>query len=473
MIPILLGRALQFVLMFVSVKWMTTLLSPEEVGRFTLINTTTAFFALFLINPIGMFFNRKLHAWFERGVARHYFHYYLGYMVLVALFSAGCVWVAGVLGIGQADFVPVAVLVACVMLFGTLHQTLVPTLNMLGQIRGFLALTVLTLFIGLLFSGGLAQLFYPSAVMWLAGSIAAQTLFALLAYRILFPEGDTGETKPKLDAAHVRTLWRFGWPVAVAVGFNWVHMQGYRFYLANNHGLSEFGMFAAGYGVAAAVLAAFELVLTTRFQPFFYQRINAAEPEARHRAWGAYAKIMLPASFLGVTGVVATADELAVLFLGPAFHGVGDYVQLGALAEWMRIVVGVFVLHAHAEMKTHTLIVPNLIGAVMACGLTVWAVPWGGLGMAPIAVAIGAGACAVCLMLQSPGLWSEVIPLRRHLGCALCVSLCLLAVFRLCAGEVFNPWRLYGVLGSAGVLWSSVAFGLWWFNQKDERRRRA
>ena len=89
MLITLVGRLVQFALMFASVKIMTHLLTPVEMGKVALITTTTSLFALFLVNPIGMFINRRLHAWVNAHRFRSYFHVYVGYLAAVSLFAAG------------------------------------------------------------------------------------------------------------------------------------------------------------------------------------------------------------------------------------------------------------------------------------------------------------------------------------------------------------------------------------------------
>jgi hypothetical protein len=92
MILTLVGRLTQFVIMFASVKIMTTLLPPIEMGKASLLVTGIAFFAMFLVNPLGMFINRRLHAWVEMGVFRHYFHVYCSYLLVVAIIAACLAW---------------------------------------------------------------------------------------------------------------------------------------------------------------------------------------------------------------------------------------------------------------------------------------------------------------------------------------------------------------------------------------------
>ncbi len=54
------------------------------MGKVSLITTTTALFALFFVNPVGMFINRRMHAWIAAKSFRSYFHLYVGYLTGVS-----------------------------------------------------------------------------------------------------------------------------------------------------------------------------------------------------------------------------------------------------------------------------------------------------------------------------------------------------------------------------------------------------
>ncbi|GAA5163862.1 hypothetical protein [Viridibacterium curvum] len=391
MLLIVVGRLLQFLIMFVSVKLMTTLLPPQQAGVAALVTTTTSFFALFLVNPVGMFINRRLHAWVEAGVMRRRFHLYCLYLAGVALCSGLFVW--GMAEVGWFDTGlggwTMALLVSTSLLFNTINQTLIPSLNMIGRVRGFMALTLLTLFGGLLASWSLGHFSgLHSALSWLAGAIMAQAVFGLVAYRIFFKRPESAvPDMPR--AVQLSSLFDFCWPVALAVAFNWVHMQGYRFLLAEEGGLAELGLFAAGYGIAAAVLAAVEMILGTRLQPLFYRRANSADVAERGQAWAAYARALVPAATLAAAAVMAAAPDLTPVMLGPEYVGASRYVALGACAEWARMMIGIFSLNSHLHMNTRRLILPNLGGAVVSTLLIVCLLPAQGLMVAPLAVMAG------------------------------------------------------------------------------------
>ena len=78
----------------------------------------------------------------------------------------------------------------------------------------------------------------------------------------------------KPTSEHFWLLFHFAWPVAISVGFNWLQTQGYRFLMADTLGLVDLGLFVVGYGISAGLIAAFESVLTTYFQPKFYKNVS-------------------------------------------------------------------------------------------------------------------------------------------------------------------------------------------------------
>lgn len=396
MIFVLLGRMAQFALALLTVRVLTTLLSPEEVGKVTLVVTATAFVAMFLVNPVGMFINRKIHTWVERRVFLNYFHVYLVYLIVVALFAL--FMVPAILSLVSFDFgfSPwlIALLIALSLFFNTVNQTLVPSLNLLGHIKPFIVLTLLTLVASLLCAVLLVINWQPMAQGWLLGLALGQVLFAGVAYLVFFRTVQTGDGGGRaflavLSRSRVKQAFQFCWPVSIAVGVNWLHMQGYRFYLSDELGLYEFGLFAAGYGVAAALIAAMEQVLTTWFQPQFYAQASSTDPQVRRLAWKNYAMLIIPASIIGVTSLIAVADDLVFLMLGANFQDSTRYVIAGAVAEWARMVVGVYILIAHLRMNTRSLILPNLLGLLVAFMFLFVAFPYFSALIAPVAAAIG------------------------------------------------------------------------------------
>ena len=406
MLVTLLGRLAQFVLMFLSVNLMTSLLDPFQLGRVALITASVAFFALFLVNPVGMFVNRRLHTWYEDGRCRYYLHWYSLYILVVA-----CVGAIAVIGLTMINpnlvgltWAWVIVLIGGSLLFNTSTQTLIPSFNMLGRSLSFTAINLSTLSASLLSSYFFCTWGGASAEHWVSGAVAGQALFTLVAYFVFFRNYRGAMLIPRPSSKQIHSLIHFCWPLAVAVGLQWAHMQGYRFVLADRFGLEELGLFVAGYSLAAAFLSAGETILTTWFQPLFYRSVNSSNKAERDVAWAAYATRMIPAVLLGCTALIASSNLLPRVMLGPQYHEVGNYVLLGCFAECGRMLVGIFGLHAHQHMTTRRLIFPNALGAICtALGLAA-AFAFFDLGISSAPVFAALGCVLVILMLWWTGL---------------------------------------------------------------------
>lgn len=427
---ILFGRAAQFLLALAMMRVATTLLSPEEIGRVSLILTTIAFFALFLVSPVGTFINRRLHAWQASGVARHYLICYVSYLLLVALIAAIGLSLFYVMGL--ADFgISIGWLIFLVcgsLLFNTINQTAIPSLNLLGDSGRFMLLSVATIAASFACATLFVQMFWPSAQYWLLGLLFGQTLMGVIGAWILFARLQKTEIPsipPAIFRRHRQTLFGFAWPVAIAAGLGWVQGQGYRYLMEEQLGLAQLGLFVAGYGISAGMIAGFESVITTYFQPRLFRDVSMSHPVRQAQAWRRYAAAVIPSLLLTVAFIVMLAPELTRILLGKDFQPAADYVVWGVLAEAARVLVGIYSLIAHVHMRTRWLIAPNLVGAILSIAFCALLIPRFG------AEGVGAG-----LALS---------------GFAVVVVMRVLLVRRVGGGAPIRPVLMAGI--SAAALW--------------------
>lgn len=388
----------------------TTLLSPEEMGRVALVLTTTAFFALFLVNPVGMFINRRLHAWQASGVAQHYLTRYVYYLLLVAFIAATglpFLYMSGVVNFG-ISIAWLIFLVSGSLLFNTINQTSIPSLNLLGYSGRFVLLSVATIAASFACGTLLVLLVQPSAQFWLLGQLLGQILLGVIGTLVFFSRLQVQESAhfPQIQKRHLQVLFNFAWPVAIAAGLGWVQGQGYRYLIEDQLGLAQLGLFVAGYGISAGIIMGFESVLTTYFQPRLYRDVSSAQPDKQALAWQRYAAAVIPSLLLTAALAAMLAPELTRLFLGENFHSAANFVVWGAFAEAARALVGIYSLIAHVHMQTRWLIIPNLVGAVLAISLCALLLP--GFGAAGAGMAMVSSGFTVVLVMH--------LLLARHVG---------------------------------------------------------
>lgn len=400
------------------------------MGRLSLVTAATAFYALFLVNPVGMFINRRFHAWDALGRAKYYLKLHWIYLLIVSAVAAASLAVLNKVHAFGFHFNTawLLLLVCGSLLFNTINQTAIPSLNLL-EFRGrFITLTLATIGAGLVSSFLLVKVFEPTAEYWLLGLLIGQAVFAVIGVKWFFDKLRPEAPVAMPTRAHMGLLFHFAWPVAISVGFNWLQTQGYRFFVVDSLGLAALGLFVAGYGISAGLMAAFESVLTTYFQPRFYKRVSNNSTAEQSLAWNKYAGAILPSLMLVTFLLVGLAPELTRFMVGPAYQSASQFVVWGVLAEGARVVAGVYSMSAHAKMKTRLLLLPNILGAVICIALILAMAPeFGahGVGLARSLAGIGMVAAMHYLMIA---VLEMRLPYRLLLkGTAMGVGLLLIA----------------------------------------------
>jgi O-antigen/teichoic acid export membrane protein len=441
LINIIFGRSAQFLLMLAMIRVATSILSPREMGKVSLVVATTTFFSLFLINPVGMFINRRLHAWQASGVARYYLTRYVLYLLSASFFAA--IAVALLYLTGLADFglsiAWLTLLVPATLLTGSINQTAIPSLNLLGDSGRFVFLTLATLATSFFCATLLVRVVQPLAQYWLLGLLVGQGILGLIGGQVLFArlQATAVATAPRtIRRPHLYALISYAWPVTLAAGFGWVPVQGYRYLLGGQLGFAQLGLFVAGYGISSGILAGLESILTTYFQPRLYRDVSGAESAQMAQAWRRYAVAVMPSMLLTVAVIVMLAPELTRVFLGPRFQSAATYVVWGALAEAARVLVAVYSLIAHVHMRTRWLILPNVLGAILSMALCALLIPrlgatGAGIGLAAsglivvltmhmlLARHVGGGAPSrpiIIAGLSAATLWGATLSVRHFLG---------------------------------------------------------
>ena len=467
LITIALGRLAQFFIAFAMLRVVTTLLSPEEMGTVALTLTTVAFFAMFLVNPVGMFINRRLHAWQANGMARAYLERYVCYLMGVALFAAVSLPLfnlSGLVNFGMS-LSWLVTLVSATLLFNTINQTSIPSLNMLGDARGFTFLSVATLVVSFVCAVALVNTMQKSAQYWVLGLILGQMLLGVIGSKMLLaklkPLNDSATISPTISRLHIRVLFHFSWPVALAAGFGWVQLQGYRFIMESQLGLAQLGLFVAGYSISSGLISSFESILTAYLQPRFYRETNKDLPSDQAKAWRQYASVVMPSLILTVILIITLAPEFTRVLLGERFQEAASFVVWGALAEAARVLCGVYSLIAHVYMRTRWLIVPNAVGAALSLVLCVLLLPELGAQGAGIALSL-AGFVVVAMLhiLMTPraggSLHIHVIVWTVLASASLCLAaLAIRALFNTVGSE-----EVICVIGATGLLYLGLMYSL-------------
>ena len=390
MVPILFGRILQLALLFATLKISTTLLSPAEMAKVFLVTSVASFYAMFLLNPVGLFMNQRLHAWNAAGKVKSYYGYFSLYLVIVCLLAVASLKIfidAEMVNVHTSrDWV--LLLVGGCLLISPANQVIVPGLNLLGHRGWYVALSLATSATSLMVAVLLVVRISSGAENRILGLLVGQMLFAAIGWKVLSSKLTPNVAFARLDRTHMRVLFAYSWPIAISVGLAWTQTQSYRFLMEPNLGLHELGLFAAGYGISAGIISAFESILTTYLLPIFYRRISGEDFAEPARAWNEYSGILIPTLLLVGLFILASTLELTRLLLGSAYSSASQFVVWGVIAELSRVFAGIYGLIAQVRMRTRLLMLPSFVGAILSILLVTMLMPLAGSNGVGLALAL-------------------------------------------------------------------------------------
>lgn len=415
MLLIAFGRLAQIFLIFATIKAATTLLLPAEMAKVFLVASIVAFYALLLLNPVGMFMNRRFHAWNASGKVAHYYNYFWLYLVVVCGLSLATLAICIDVGLVSIHSTTAwtLLLVGGTLLFTTVNQVVIPGLNLLGHRGWFVALTLATTLSSLLAATTFVFAFSSSAENWMIGLLVGQTLMGAIGWKVFFTRLNKPDLLKKPTKQHINALIRFAWPISVAVGLGWVQTQSYRFMMESNLGLHALGLFAAGYGISAGIISAFESVFTTYLQPMFYKNISNDNVTEQSKAWSEYAGAIIPSLWLVAFAIFATAPELTHAMLGAEYWSASQFVVWGVIAESARVASGIYGMIAHARMNTKLLLLPSLAGATISIALIWWLMPKFGSNGVGIALMLASMTALVLTYATTRSEYKTTFPHRR------------------------------------------------------------
>lgn len=368
LITVALGRIITIVSMLVWTRVVTEQLSPNEFGKLSVITAFIGFVALFFINPIGMYFNRHFFRWAdEQKLWLHMLRssfYFFG----IGLICWGGAWVAFVFAPEVTVNAPVIIplLIGTYVFLNSTHQMTVPALNLVNARIWWVVVSLLTIWLGLLFSYLLTS-HSPTLANWLIGQIGGiliGTVFSIMVLRIRVPLNPVLRGIFQFRFTDIKTIYYFAWPLSITVGMNWIQFQSYRLRAIPWNDYSNMGIIVIAYGLAAGVLTAAESLAMNYYYPILYKKITNAKKKQQALAWEEYQYYLWSMTAIAAAFLIAGVRPLCRILIAPAYWNAGDVVAIFALSELARIWANSIGLIGHITMNTRALLYPQAFGAI-------------------------------------------------------------------------------------------------------------
>jgi O-antigen/teichoic acid export membrane protein len=356
----------------VAVRVSTSLLTPDQLGSISQLNSLASLFSLLLVIPVMHFMNRGFLEWYDSGKLRPNALIYLFFLVVVAILSfllSGLLeWQFNLVkGFG---ILAVAILISLITLLQSAYNFGVSGLNLFGQRAQFVFFGNLVAWVSIGFSVVLFK-WHPNPVYWSAGQVLG-FLLGCFSLFFIWKKINTPRVFHIPDPTHALVfsasrIFSFSWPILVTSGLWWMQSQSYRFILDRIQGLSNVGLFTVAYGLAAMPIAMYESIIGQYLDPGFFADLKNKNTEGQVKAWNNYARLYLPGLVLTGIYVAAATPFLAKLILGEAFRLVAIKITLwAAVIETMRATGSLMFHLGIAKADNRMTILPVAAGAILA-----------------------------------------------------------------------------------------------------------
>lgn len=368
---LVLGRVIQSVLAVVGIRLMTEIISPEQIGYQYLVTSIALWFTLVAINPLGLFIFRHLYDWKNKQYLRDLTKQLNRYFLIVAALSIPIVFILKFKwhladSLGTFDII---LFVAIYLYFNIWFQTIASFFNLLGQQKLFVSINILAQGSGLLFSVCGSYWIRPTALVWMGGLVAGQTLAFFVALYFFYKENPKPEAVSfsRSEGVFQKATFQFCYPIAIATLFMWFLNQGYRLVVEKSLGAGALAFFGVGLGLATSLAGVVESVVTQYFYPLYYAQLPDSDFESRKKAWlflwRSTSFVYIPFCFL----IVSAAYLVLKVLTASHFHSATQYLIYGAFIELLRQLSTISHLAFSGEKKTKIIILPYFMGAFSFC----------------------------------------------------------------------------------------------------------
>lgn len=425
------GRLAAALMALVSIRVVTTFLTPEQYGELALLIAIQMFCGLLFVNPVGQHINLHTHAWWDDGTLLVRLRSYKYFVLAVSLVgSIVAFFMGGQISMEQHYWVALAVF--AIVLLGTWNATLVPMLNLLGYRGSSVFWSIITVLIGLV-SSVVLVIWSQTSTAWLAGQAIGMGAGALGAKYVLKQHAAKPKiSQDKLPLLDRATILKYCLPLALATGLMWLQLSGYRFLVEGYWGLAQLGFLALGMQLAGQIWNLAESLAMQFLSPLFYRRISAFEDRSEvELAFSDLLNTLVPI-YLVLTGMmILIAPYLLRLLVSSQFWDAINYLIIGVFIELCRVLGNLLGNAAHANRQTKSLAFPYSAGAFTTLALLyvagVWQLDilWAGAGI------LAGGVAMFAAML---------VNMYRQVKFSLDVGRCCVGLAAMCSMIVLAIW---------------------------------
>jgi O-antigen/teichoic acid export membrane protein len=354
----------------ISLRIISELINPAQLGLFYYIIAIGGFFSLVLFNPVTVYVNKSCIKWFNEASGRLHVSRILLYWVLAAFLSAcilACYWYF--VHNRPIGLIYIAVLVPCIILTDNIIGSGSSIINLLD--KRVLFITLNNLQVWGVFGGTVAALLLINrdAQSMILGRALAQAAIALLVMFIVWKAYKTRVKANDHDAlAAGNEVWSFCWPIALTQVFFWSQFQGFRIPLKMTAGEYGVGIFSVIFGVVVGLFAFFDSIFNQLYTPIFWKKVTEKSFRNIGSEVSAYLSNHWAYLIVYALWIVGVAPFAFRIFVADKYRGYTVLIVLVAISELVRIAGSGISYSINALNKNMYLLLPASLCFIICIG---------------------------------------------------------------------------------------------------------
>lgn len=370
-IYLIAGRFIQIITSLISLRILSEKLSLEEAGIVFYINSIVSFYSLVIVNPVGMYINRKFNQYLKNKVIIDRIIRFIVFLVLLSITTILFTMITSTLLPNKfSNFsVALALLISMLVFSTNINQTIVPFFNMCFERNLFITFTTLTIVFNLIFSYIFVVYVEASGFNWLFGQVLSNFVIATIAYckfkNLNNEKLDIGFKGRMIDFSGLKEISEFSLPLTLTTFFMWLQNQSYKILLEPSMGLEYLALLGVGFGISSTFCGIIESVVHQILYPVFYRSISTDCQEKRIRSWNELALYTMPVYVSVVIYLCSISGIVLMIFVDKKYGDSLIFVIIGAFIELTRMLSNIVSSVAHSECSTKSLIRSYFFGGIL------------------------------------------------------------------------------------------------------------
>lgn len=363
---IILGRLFQFFVVFVSYRVALGLFSPSEYGSLSVFFVISSFFILVSISPFGSYLLANCVRWkrekslFQRIKLIFLISIFFGFLFFTLF------WLI-YFYVFQIDHH--LIFIGFHVSGSALIQTLISVIGIIYSIRSAIFIANLNAIGCLGFSYIFINLVELSIFNWIFGQVVFQCIFAFFLYLYYF-RSNSNALSIDFIKNFFNESYKFLTITSLVSILCWVLYQSPKVMFSNIFDPSTYGVFMAGFVLAAYVFGALETLVNNFAQTFFYREFDP-KSEKHEGAWPLYLYRMLFCFSAIFIIIIPLFDQVAIFIFTNEYLDSRKYLFLGMICEYLRVIGGCFIISGQYIQKPGVNMLP-LIASSSFIGISIF-----------------------------------------------------------------------------------------------------